>query len=475
MIYSEIAAVAARTPDATAVYYNDEPISYAQFVHDIQKVAVWLAASGPIEGPTAGLCIRDTYVAWLFVFALNIHGVDSFAIPSTACDYACLDVKAIFYDHTRGLDPHDTKKRLVLAPSLAVLQAVELGSFDAGTPPSGRIYLSTSGTTGSYKFIAYDLASARAVAASIGLAENDVHHYVYFGMWTAAGTMRLVAAWFVGLPVIIDLRPDALEHLFRRRFTQLPLTLPLVETIASLGLSLPPGAENPRVLVGGGPCSREALREARRVFGRGVRVTYACTEISSLPILESSAEETEDMRVFYPRRDRHIEIVDEGGQARAVGEVGRLRIRLQPGDATEYVNNPEATALAFRDGWFYPGDLAILQSDGSVRILGRQDDVIVIDGSKYAVGPLEDKLATDVGAEVACIFTHTRADGEIVLLAALQGSDLDANAISAVLAGCFPSFADRRWKTFDAFPQRGIGKTDRAALRKALEAEYDAR
>lgn len=76
-------------------------------------------------------------------------------------------------------------------------------------------------------------------------------------------------------------------------------------------------------------------------------------------------------------------------EAEAVDGVLRFR---RPGMPTEYYRNPEATAKAFRDGWFYPGDIGRIDADGLLYIEGRVDDKLNLDGVKIEPGPIERAL-----------------------------------------------------------------------------------
>ncbi|GAA4990170.1 AMP-dependent synthetase/ligase [Kineococcus glutinatus] len=59
----------------------------------------------------------------------------------------------------------------------------------------------------------------------------------------------------------------------------------------------------------------------------------------------------------------------------------------------EYLHAPEATAAAFRDGWFLTGDLGELDDEGFLRITGRKKEILVTAGGKnVAPAPLEDQL-----------------------------------------------------------------------------------
>jgi long-chain acyl-CoA synthetase len=58
-----------------------------------------------------------------------------------------------------------------------------------------------------------------------------------------------------------------------------------------------------------------------------------------------------------------------------------------------YRGDPEATALALRDGWYHTGDLGALTAAGHLRIVGRKKDILITAGGKNVVpGPLEDRI-----------------------------------------------------------------------------------
>ena len=74
-----------------------------------------------------------------------------------------------------------------------------------------------------------------------------------------------------------------------------------------------------------------------------------------------------------------VQVVDEAHERLPPGEVGRLRYR-SPGCATGFSLDPDASVEAFRDGWFYPGDLAQLDADGFLTLAGRAKDMIIRGG-----------------------------------------------------------------------------------------------
>ena len=86
-------------------------------------------------------------------------------------------------------------------------------------------------------------------------------------------------------------------------------------------------------------------------------------------------------------------LVDESGHNVEPGTPGEIGVR-GPTVFREYWGKPEATAAAFRDGWFRTGDVAVVE-DGSYRILGRQStDIIKTGGYKVSALEIEEVLRT---------------------------------------------------------------------------------
>ncbi len=93
----------------------------------------------------------------------------------------------------------------------------------------------------------------------------------------------------------------------------------------------------------------------------------------------------------------------DGVEVRVVGdEPGEIEVR-GPNLFLEYLNRPDATRDAFTDGWFRTGDLAVVEPDGYLRIVGRRaTDLIKSGGYKIGAGEIENALLEHPGvAEVA--------------------------------------------------------------------------
>ena len=97
------------------------------------------------------------------------------------------------------------------------------------------------------------------------------------------------------------------------------------------------------------------------------------------------------------------QIVDDKDQPVPIGEVGLVRFR-GAGYPTRYLDDPVATVRAFRDGWFYPGDLAALNEEGYLFFKGRADDVINNAGAKFYPIEVEAALLAHPDVSEAAVF-----------------------------------------------------------------------
>jgi 2-furoate---CoA ligase len=74
-------------------------------------------------------------------------------------------------------------------------------------------------------------------------------------------------------------------------------------------------------------------------------------------------------------------------------EVGQLAVSMRSPEAfAGYWRRPDADARSIRDGWYFPGDLAVADGDGDLRIAGRVDDMINSGGENIDPDDIENVL-----------------------------------------------------------------------------------
>jgi len=128
----------------------------------------------------------------------------------------------------------------------------------------------------------------------------------------------------------------------------------------------------------------------------------------------------------------------------------------------------DADRAAFTADGFRTSDLGAWRPDGRLEVLGRADDVIVTGGEKVAPATVERALLAQEGVREACAVGLPDPEWGARVVAAVVGDGLDAEHLRAAVAPALGRAAPRAVAVLDALPVRGIGKPDRAALRRVL-------
>ncbi|MER8007196.1 acyl-CoA synthetase [Streptomyces sp. NPDC094149] len=179
--------------------------------------------------------------------------------------------------------------------------------------------------------------------------------------------------------------------------------------------------------------------------------------------------------VGVPLPGVELRLVEEDGTPVASydGEtVGEIQVR-GPNLFTGYLNRPDATEAAFTaDGWFRTGDMAVRESDGYVRIVGRKaTDLIKSGGYKIGAGEIENALLEHPGVREAAVTGEPDADLGERIVAWVVPEDAEnppgegelADHVAARLA---PHKRPRVVRYLDSLPRNDMGKIMKRALNR---------
>ncbi|MCR5263266.1 MAG: AMP-binding protein [Clostridiales bacterium] len=164
-------------------------------------------------------------------------------------------------------------------------------------------------------------------------------------------------------------------------------------------------------------------------FGFKVHIGYGLTEASPVVMMQND---------FKPRHCDDVGSALHGVQVRLIsettgldvpqGEVGEIAVK-GPNIMLGYYNNPEATAKVMRDGWFYTGDLAILNERGDYQIVGRNKNVIVTkNGKKIFPEEMEALLEKNRFVKEAIVYGSDDDEGDSVVSAKIYPDFAEVNA-----------------------------------------------
>jgi fatty-acyl-CoA synthase len=138
-----------------------------------------------------------------------------------------------------------------------------------------------------------------------------------------------------------------------------------------------------------------------------------------------------------------------------------------------YLKNPQATAEAFRGGWFHSGDLAVMQPDGYVKIKDRSKDVIISGGENISSQEVEDVLHGHPAVMLAAVVAQPDAKwGETpcAFIELKEGASASAEEIIEFCRARMARFKAPRSVIFGALPKTSTGKIQKYVLRERAKS-----
>ncbi len=172
--------------------------------------------------------------------------------------------------------------------------------------------------------------------------------------------------------------------------------------------------------------------------------------------------------------DVEVEVVDDDGRPLPWRALGRLRVRSES-MVTGYVDDAETTRRFFKDGWFYPSDLAILDGPGRLKVIGRSDQMMTIAGNKQSPEHLEAHVMHHAGLRDVGICTFPNREGIQEAYVAVASPQIDQRELLDRITLAFRGVPLGSFHVviLPAIPRSPAGKIQRVALKQAIAAAVE--
>ena len=339
----------------------------------------------------------------------------------------------------------------------------------------GPITFGSSGTTGTPKFMSLDpLALLRRTEHYNEMAgASRGAHFISMPETTAVGQRYVMRAWLAGHGVMGMMKSpqDTLEAAVKIEAKEFILT-PLI--LRDLLDAIEEGAPKPeveRIMIGGAAAETTLLNRAARVFGCTIHLAAGASEAGTyaLGAFEPSSHLAGRIGRISSRSD--VKIIDESGLTLARGRPGMLSVRPQSEDrVTGYLGGEDAYDSS---GWFSSGDIASIDTDGVLTLLGRTNDRINLSGSKYSPSMVE-AIAIAAGASQAAAFEMPGHD-QMPALGILVASEtaLDETALANMIKLNLNTLADVVVRQVSTMPRTAAGKLDRTKAKEFLASSMN--
>ena len=477
-----IARINGQAGNRAAVLAGGETISFARLNADVDAAAARLHAEG--VGPGKTIAIRagpaengHSYTNWIAHLAIMKLGATHVSTTDKKAIQGALQAGRIELDighleslldvplsvprfefHLNGLSP----------PARAIPNHEET---------SCRLNL-TSGTTNQAKYIAWDAALIeRRVDQVADMVDAETRLFPLLHLRTTAGFRYPLATWAAGGCVILPGQPKGLE----RDLEALPnanlitCSPPQMKERLTALKGEWPGREGRTIILLGGRLPTVMRDAALERACTRLLISYGSTESGSIAIGEHDVIERHPGAVGFVRAGIEVEVVGANGEAVPTGEPGLIRTR-SPMMAEQYEagSGPTAGGSHFRDGWFYPGDVGRLYSDGMLAIDGRTGDMLNVGGWKVSANALEAALGSLPGVKDLCALTMQLEEGDILTFGVVCDDGFDLKGFSAKVREMLKGRRRFHVIRMPSIPRNAMGKIPRPLIASQLAALYGA-
>ncbi len=473
-----ILANADRRPDHPALEDRDRVVTYAALRRDVWNVALRLRAAGVREGDLVGVAMGDTVDYVLVMLALFRLGAVMLPVDIRWTAVEKARVLGFFKAATVLVD--DPVAELADVKQLVFAELPEPAPMPAAWPGdlhSPLLLSLSSGTTGIPKGprVTHGQFLMRQLSewVSLGFLSSDRFLCAtpfYFGGGRGFTLGHLIG----GATVVLFPPPYDPDHLApeieRSRITTTFLTPTILRRLLAVAPAHQAELKRLRLLISSGAALHpEERRSIQALITPGFINLYASTEGGAISLLTGDVAGASAESVGRPALMSAFEIVDEADRVLPVGEIGHIRQRA-PWLPDGYYENREASAAAFRQGCYYPGDMGRIGADGCLYITGRSKDLIIRGGVNIYPDEVERVLLSHAAVLEAAVVGWSSAEfGEEVAAFVTMRGPLDEAALRTHCKAQLASYkVPRGFFAIAEMPKNSAGKVVKARLREQL-------
>lgn len=462
-----LGGIAAERPDAVALWDQGVETRIADLTRNAAKAARALAGLGLAKGDTVLVGWDSLTRHVTLLLALEGLGVTaaSFDGPLDRSGY-----HALFDEASRVLTPREDASTSIPATVTDDTWWTDVLSGQNANmpgqplaPEDGFRIVRTSGTTGQANLMR---ASRSAAYARIDALHREYGYTSSSRFMTAmpfsfqAVDHNAFACLRCGGTVIFETRVPFVDALIDTKPTHAAL-LPMEVQNLDRPTCRPIDGDPLTLLVYGGALSDVMLT---RLQGRHPAVTFAATYATN-EVGTVARRVTEG--VYRVIEDAEVQVTDDQDNPLPAGAEGHIRVR-RLGMYDGYIGDPERSALRFRDGWFYPGDIGSMTEDGLLRVIGRADDILNIRGLKLPATRMETEIQRIDGIADAALVDSPNTGGLCLIVSLAPGAALEG--IVPKVREILPREAGEiQLLTTASIPRTNSGKVRRNALRASLK------
>ena len=446
-----------QSPDALAFVDGERRLGFREFSERIQRIGNMLLGLGLAKGDRVAVLSRNSIECAELYFAIPCAGLvvvmlnfrlsqGELATVLEDSGAAVLLVGDEYAGYLQWLSQVCRSLRHVIRMGAMDGMEARGGEYGALVEAASRDELEvkvtendlaalmyTSGTTGIPKGSMVSHRNlyhvGRSMALELRMGADDVG-IIPVPMFHASGAVVLMNGIYSGTTTVIMSRWSVSEFIRlveEFRVSTGLLATPMLDALVLCQNVAPERMTSlKKIIFAGAPVSAVVFEHAVKRFGNIFVHGFGATEtLGSVSILRTEqialALSCNRPQIFAScgksYADMQAEVVRDNGRRVGVGEVGEIRARGL-GVSLGYWRNRRETDRAFRDGWYYTGDLARVDDQGFIYIVGRKRDMIITGGENVFPAEVENILYKHPAvAQAAVIGVADKDWGEAVTAA----------------------------------------------------------
>ncbi|MGH8764677.1 MAG: class I adenylate-forming enzyme family protein [Burkholderiales bacterium] len=466
-------------PDRPALVHGERTLLYRDFDRLVSQAGAHLYSIGLLPGDVVGVALKDSIEHIVLLCGLARAGIVLLPLDWRWTSAEQERVLAHFGAKLVLIEPGKTPPQSCTSLPIAEDFLSEIQKHKEKKFPEGDLPLLmslSSGTTGRPKGprIRHSQFYARYRVFWINLGFNSQDRFLsctplyYGGGRTFPLTMLYSGGTTVMLPPPYE--PEALvEAVAKHRITNIFLVPTLIRRLVALPAQQLGPLKKLRLLLSSGSALHAEERRMLRALCPGFVEYYSSTEGGGVSMLTSEDPEQFTESVGRPVFGVNVQCVDENHVPLPPGEVGRIRYR-SPAVADGFWNDPEASAESFRDGWWYPGDLGMLDEHGYLYLKGRAKDMIIRGGVNIYPAEIEAALLSHPAVSDSAVvgWPSKEFNEEVAAFVILKGQTTPAELRDLCKSQLAPYKVPKQVFVVQDFPRNALGKVIKADLSAGL-------
>ena len=452
-------AQAARTPNAAAITFGKDTLTYAQLNIRANQIAHWLQEHGVKPDKLVGLCVErslDMVVALLGILKAGGAYVPlDPAFPKERLAQILEDSQPevmITQPAATSMASSYVKHTLMMGTPELAWSSRENPDSDA-QPHNLAYVIFTSGSTGRPKGVQIEHRALvnflESMAREPGLLAEDILLAVTTLSFDIAG-LEIFLPLVKGARLVIASRDAVLDGTALRRLLETSNATVMQATPVTWRMLLESGwqgCERLKILCGGEAMppdlAKELIPRCSSLWNM-----YGPTETTIWSTLLRVSSVESRIPIGRPIDNTQVYIVDRQLRPVPVGATGELLIGGD-GLARGYLNRPELTTERFisipfadnKDARVYKtGDLCQWRLDGTIDCLGRNDRQVKIRGNRIELGEIDAAMASHPGVKQAATKVVERAGGDKTLIGYVVANGLQPEELRTYLAERLPEY-----------------------------------